>query len=329
MNYKIFKKDLYKIYIKIFISLITYGYIFYRLYNFYSESTINISTFFDWNLLYFLILAIFLMPVNWGIEAIKWKNLVKNIEKIDYYTSLKAVFAGITFAIFTPNRIGEVFGRSYIFKASDRIKGILATTTGSLAQLSVTIFIGFLSVIILVFTNNNPLIFNSNPNYLIVSILFSGFLLIIIFFSFLKFNRFIIFINNLKFLNKSKYFSKFKPYFEISKEYSTNELFAVWLFSILRYLIFSTQYYLILRFCNVNLTCFEAYIGISLTYLVIAFIPSIVIAEIGIRGSVAVKLIGLFSVNDGGIIMASFIIWIINVAIPSIIGSFIFQKSKF
>ena len=55
---------------------------------------------------------------------------------------------------------------------------------------------------------------------------------------------------------------------------------------------------------------------------VISIIPTIAISEIGVRGSVAVYLFGLISANALGILSATFVLWLINLLIPAIIGTF-------
>ena len=69
-------------------------------------------------------------------------------------------------------------------------------------------------------------------------------------------------------------------------------------------------------FCNVNL-------------LFITITPTITIAEIGVRGSVAIFVLGLFSSNDIAILSSTTILWLINLIIPAIIGSFFIFSLKF
>ncbi|WP_374166426.1 hypothetical protein [Arcticibacter sp. MXS-1] len=57
-----------------------------------------------------------LMLVNWILEAMKWKFLVKRIETISLWKAVESVFCGLTWAIFTPNRIGEYGGRVFFFR---------------------------------------------------------------------------------------------------------------------------------------------------------------------------------------------------------------------
>ena len=66
--------------------------------------------------------------------------------------------------------------------------------------------------------------------------------------------------------------------------------------------------------------------AISAAFFVIATIPTPALIEIGIREATSLLFIGLFSANQIGIISATFTLWLVNIAIPSLLGvGFIFQ----
>tara|TARA_B100000674_G_C37682646_1_gene842256 strand:- start:198 stop:647 length:450 start_codon:yes stop_codon:yes gene_type:complete len=88
-----------------------------------------------------IIVVIFMMFINWFLEALKWKFLINKIEEISIMTSIRAVFSGITVSTFTPNRIGEYAGRVFCLEKGDRIKAVLITIIGSMSQLFNTIFL--------------------------------------------------------------------------------------------------------------------------------------------------------------------------------------------
>ena len=88
-----------------------------------------------------IIVVIFMMFINWFLEALKWKFLINKIEEISLMTSIRAVFSGITVSTFTPNRIGEYAGRVFCLEKGDRIKAVLITIIGSMSQLFNTIFL--------------------------------------------------------------------------------------------------------------------------------------------------------------------------------------------
>ena len=58
-----------------------------------------------------LLLAVLLMPFNWALETEKWRQLTSNFEPISFGKAYKAIFAGVLFSVFTPNRVGEYGGR--------------------------------------------------------------------------------------------------------------------------------------------------------------------------------------------------------------------------
>src|SRR3546814_136969 len=57
--------------------------------------------------IWLLVITGLLMLVNWGTEVFKWKYLVRKIEWVSLWKSTESLLAGLTLAIFTPNRVGE------------------------------------------------------------------------------------------------------------------------------------------------------------------------------------------------------------------------------
>ena len=99
---------------------------------------------------YFLIvLVVLMMFINWFLESLKWRALISKIEKISIKRSLRAIFSGITVSAFTPNRVGEYGGRVFCLEKGDRIKSVLITVIGSMAQLTTTIVFGLIGILLL------------------------------------------------------------------------------------------------------------------------------------------------------------------------------------
>ncbi len=94
------------------------------------------------------------------------------------------------------------------------------------------------------------------------------------------------------------------------------------LFSILRYLIFSFQFYFLLQLLGVNMTYLNAMVVITSMYLLASIIPSIFIFDVVIKGSVALYLFALMEVNELTILSIITIMWLLNFVLPSIFGSF-------
>jgi hypothetical protein len=93
----------------------------------------------------------------------------------------------------------------------------------------------------------------------------------------------------------------------------------------------------LLRIFGAGLPIAEAYILIPVIYLIMALVPSIALAELGIRGSVSIFVIGLYydKIGRSGesmemiILAASSGVWLINLAIPAVIGTFFVFSLKF
>ena len=262
-----------------------------------------------------LVLVIFLMFLNWFVESLKWRFLISKIEKVSIKTSLRAVFSGITVSSFTPNRVGEYGGRVFCLKHADRIQGVLITVIGSMAQLIVTIVFGLVGILLL--PNLMPsfdlflkdLEF-SYPIILFVIILLSTLLILL----FLNASVFTILLSKFRFL------AKFSKYSKVFSFYSSSELLEVLVYSFVRYIIFTSQYFILLNIFSVEVSYINSMILITTMLFVVSVIPTVAIAEIGIRGSVALYLFGLLSNNSIGILSATFSLWIINLVLPALIG---------
>jgi hypothetical protein len=134
-----------------------------------------------------------------------------------------------------------------------------------------------------------------------------------------------------------KKWKKIKKYFRIFNLYRARELTKVLGYSLIRYFVYTLQFYLMLRVFGVDLPLIQGLIMISIILFAITIIPTIAIAELGVRGSVALFIIGTYLNSQGltdlnldmGIIAASSGIWLINLAIPALIGAIMAFNLKF
>ena len=270
-------------------------------------------------------LVILMMFFNWFLESLKWRFLISKIENVTIKRSIRAVFSGITVSAFTPNRVGEYAGRVFYLEKADRIQGVLITVIGSMAQLITTIVFGLIGILLL--PNLMPefdallseIIF-AYPIMLFIIILLNALLVTL----FLNASVFSVVLSKFKFLRN------FAKYNEVFTFYNSSELLEVLLYSIARYIVFTTQFFILLQVFGVDVSYIDAVILTTTMLFVISVIPTIAITEIGVRGSVALFLFGLVSVNTVGILSATFVMWIINLLLPALIGTaFIFTLKFF
>tara|TARA_Y100000022_G_scaffold197420_1_gene205923 strand:+ start:1595 stop:2548 length:954 start_codon:yes stop_codon:yes gene_type:complete len=310
-------KKYLSIIIKIVIVFFSFYFIYHQLVENKSFEELDISVLIDTvkkNKVY-LVGVILMMFLNWLVEALKWRYMISKIENISIMTAYRAIFTGITVSTFTPNRIGEYGGRVFCLEKGDRIKAVFITVLCSMSQLLVTILYGSISLFILF---DEILI---DKTFLSVSLL----ILLNLFLLFSYFN-----ISHIvNFLGKFKLIKSFKKYLEVLVMYNYKDLFIAFIYSNTRYFIFSLQFIILLHVFGINISFMDAILSVMLIFFFITITPTITIAEIGVRGSVAIFVLGLFSSNDIAILSSTTLLWLINLIIPAIIGSFFIFSLKF
>ena len=134
-------------------------------------------------------------------------------------------------------------------------------------------------------------------------------------------------------LSKFSFLSKFKKYNKVFSLYSLKELLFVLALSVFRYMVFTTQFFILLYVFETNISYKDAFPLIMVMLFVISVIPTNifpVITELSVRGSVAVFL---FCLVDSSITLeifsATFMMWGINFVIPALIGMMFIFSLKF
>jgi hypothetical protein len=306
--------------LKLSIALAAYFYIIHRLssdFKFIGQ----VKYHFKWRqFLFYIGTCTVLMVLNWLVESIKWKFLVQCFEKIKLVVAIKSVMFGLTSSIFTPYRLGEYIGRPMMISGPNRFKAVLATFIGSLAQNATTICMGVLGLLICIIKQSlrNSTI-NQNISLIFTILILTIFSCLLIYFH----PKVFLFL-----IQKFKLNNRWTEKISFIGNYSIYQLSLFLLLSLLRYVIFFSQFFILLLAFKVQVSFLEAFSGISLSYIFLFSVPGIPIAEHGLRGSLALYFIGQYSNNDIGILSASIGLWMINLAIPSIIGGFFIIKSK-
>lgn len=265
-----------------------------------------------------------LMVANWTLEAVKWKILISPLEKLNLVKALKAVFSGVAIAISTPNRIGEFGGRILYLQEESRLEAIPLTFVGSLAQLIATFCIGIPACGVLLF---NPLFIIQLP--VLSSLLVRIFLLIVL--SGVLTSLLLLYFRLdilRRWMSKWPWFSRIDKYFRGLSFIGNKSLKWLLLLSLIRFVIFSAQFLFLLQIFGVQITVNQGFLAISMLYLILSIIPTVAVAELGIRGQVGLFLLGLFSSNKLGIVAATVGIWLINLLLPALLGTLLLVGIK-
>jgi hypothetical protein len=284
--------------------------------NFYATWRNTFQTFSvkEWIKLYVVILLMF---INWGIEARKWQIQISSIEHVSFFRSFRAVFSGLAFGFGTLNGVGEYAGRALYMQEGNRLRSIAVTMVGSLSQLIVTFVMGLIGLFYLryFFSQQQNILHGLSVFWfdaLICAVCIFAVALIALYFSLSWVT---------KVVEKIPFVSRFAFFIEKVEDLGGKELTRILYLSFIRYFVFVMQYLLLLQIFKVDVSFLQAGWLVCILFLVLTIVPTITLAELGIRGELSIQLFGLISSNTIGIIFTASGIWFINRVIPALAGS--------
>lgn len=248
--------------------------------------------------------------LNWILEAYKFKLILAKKEQISFSKSVVAVYIGNASSLFTPDRLGNFIGRAFHLREINKIVVTSATMLGNLAQLWSTLIFAFIGMFLYVSSNNYITIVYTSPVVILAIIILLNFLVALVYF----YPRALVsFVLRFKILKKHRY-----NFFFLAK-YRKSSLALFLSLSIIRYLIFIGQFYILLFVFGIDLELIELLIFIGLMYFVTTLIPSPILGNLGTRELVAIYLLSYYNQPES-ILVASLLIWLINVIFPALLG---------
>jgi len=259
---------------------------------------------------FLFLLAFILMPFNWLCEWRKWKITLQVAEvRSTNIVAFNAFLAGIVSGMLTPNMLGNFIGRIFYFQRRDRVAITVLTLFSNYAQFAMSIIIGIVCILIL---NETP--FGEIP------IFFSWIALPIIFVVFVLYFYFDFFF--VKIFKRRMRILKLKGNYR----FLSNFHWKVFLWCLLRLVIFALQFYLVIIAFGGSFTL-DLLLWIGQYYLWVTLAPSLFFGKIIIRDSIAIWVLSLLVIDSNTIVAASFSIWIINLFLPTLF-SILFLRSK-
>ncbi len=279
----------------------------------------QINGFSDIRLNLFAMAAILVLP-NWLIESVKWLFAVKPIQEISLKTAIKGVLKGIPPSTFTPNRLGETVGRPTVLNTQHRVEGGIATIYNGISQMPVMLI--FTAATSFYFSANGTRFiheeFLTKPLFGIVALIGAA-LITALFYHPKKF---------VPTTQKYRLTKKFAPKLEFFARYNRQEQNTLLILSAIRFFIYCSQNYLVIKALGINIGIIDGYAAIFLIYGIISFVPRPALAELGVRCSVSALILAPYSPNPLLPAASSALLWIINILIPCIIGTFLYIPQK-
>ena len=252
----------------------------------------------DWpdNSFTVIFLVLLLMPVNWCLEALRWKYSLASVEQLSLKNSLLIILTGLALNWVTPFSSGDLVSR--LSRVKDKYQGTSAIVVNRGMMFVITLIFGLLSI-------------HSYSTYLdldkVLIVVMMLFVLIAVF------------------VKLRPKLHKFTAYF---RQTGRGRLIGIAVFSIVRYAVFSLQFVLLLQLFLPSLGILKLILGVGWIFFFRTMLPSL-FGGAGVREASGLLF---FSEVDSPmqVLIPTFLIWIINTLVPSLVGLLVitFWKSS-
>jgi hypothetical protein len=301
--------------VKLILVAVTFGFLYYKLVHAYHLNQL-VHTF-DFQLknsdVNILLVAFVLAAVNIMLESSKWRLLVNRFESVSFKQAIKAVCAGMTLSIITPNQIGDFAGRVLYIRKMGKLNGALVTVIGHTAQVLITVAFGLMSYIW--FAGEQNIIRAEQITLYYIALLI---LVALSIYAYL----------NLKQLQPWIQKSRFKRYLEVFYGYSRGELLEILIMAFLRWTVVNIEFILLVHFFDIDVSTREVFACVNATLLVQTLVPSFILLDLGIRGASALWFFGAFTNQPDSVLLMTYSIWVINIFAPGMLGLYYLLRWK-
>lgn len=268
----------------------------------------------------YLCLALGLMPFNLAFETLKWLQFTRFFCNMGFWKAYRAVLAGMSLAIFTPNRIGEYGGRLLLMEPAKRGQVAASMLLGSYCQWIVLIFGGLIGF--------SWFAFNHLQWQLYIMLIFIGIgtvACLILLLLFWQVGRILPIIGK---CGLKKNGLRWRRHCVAWRSVTILAKLKALQWAALRYGTYSLQYWLLLQFFGIKVTMLEGFAGIASIFLIQTGVPLSASLALVARGEIAIYIWSHFGANELSVLAATFSLFIINLVLPALWGTAaIFKRS--
>ncbi len=257
-----------------------------------------------------ILLALFLLPVNVLLEGVLWRRMVLTVApQTNLGRSLGSLLCGFALGIFTPGRAGEFAGRAFYLRHPDKWElGTLVLTQRMLdfvaaVNTGMAVFLVYLLLHaeatstlwwILAFVGGGTVLFLT-PLALLPQLTH-------------------------KLLSKILRKPGFRRRIAFLKKQTSRSMASLLALAFVRYLVYCTQFVLLALAFGSSIRWHLNYAAVALVFLVKFLIPSITLTDLGVREGAAVFFFGQFGVGEAVAFNAAFALYCINLLLPALAG---------
>ncbi|PWJ59065.1 lysylphosphatidylglycerol synthase-like protein [Dyadobacter jejuensis] len=272
-----------------------------------------------WNSKHFVSISflLLLVPVNWALESLKWRNLVNKILPMTFRDAFKGTLTGLAVGVALPAQLGDTIGRLGAIQTGQRLQALGAAIISNGIQFYVSIVAGTIGWAVV--SPQLPLSMGQkNGIWIVLAVIITLGVLTAI-----ARHRLLLLTKKIPLLKKTT------EYLKVIGLYSPMELLWASTLGGARYLVFLTQFLIALSLFQFQLPIYLLASCITLIFLVKTVVPAVnVLGDLGIREFTALFVFKSFNLPIDQLLAATFLIWVVNVLGPIFIGLYLIWKYK-
>lgn len=258
---------------------------------------------------HWIVAAALLLPVNLALEGVVWRVLVRRVvPDVPLRSAFSSLLCGYAFGIVTPGRIGELAGRAFYLHYPDKWELGTVVFAQRLVDMVMAALGGSLAVLAYI-TMNNP-----DPAAVWWGFFAFGMGTAVTLAAALLLptytHRLLHRVLPERAARRAAFLQKLAP----------SDRASFMLLSAVRYLVYTSQFVVLLLAFAPATALGTLYVGVALTFLAKFIIPPVAFLDIGIRESAAVFFLGQLGVAQAAAFNASFLVFGFNILLPALLG---------
>ncbi|WP_080059957.1 lysylphosphatidylglycerol synthase domain-containing protein [Spirosoma aerolatum] len=253
---------------------------------------------------------VLLMPVNWGLEALKWYILLQRVERASYWAAFQGVLAGVALSFALPAQLGDTAGRVLSLRSGGRGAAIGASLVSGGMQFYVALVAGAIA-----WAYHLNVVVDRNTTaarwllLLLLSLTVGG-----VFLGLVR-QRLV------RWLSSRQGIDRWASYWNVAGFYSDREISWALTAAALRYCLFSVQFYLAMEAVGIQLPFAVSASGIGLVFLVKTLTPAFnLLSDLGVREAASLWVFAPFRLPAAVLLTATLLLWLSNILIPVLVG---------
>ena len=253
--------------------------------------------------------ALALVPVNIGLEAYRWGRLVRRLApEVRHRDALRAVVGSYPLGLLTPGRVGDYVGRAVYLRDVPPGASAALTFGERMATLAACLVGGLVALgpYLQQTVAASPLW----PAVVGVGALGTGALLLAILFPSVARGA----------LSAVLPFAAVRRALGAFDRIPREEAVTLLGLSVVRYLVFSAQFVLLVRAVAPEAAVGGVALGVALVFFAKSAVPQVTLGDLGVREGAAVFFLGAYGVAPAAALDASLALFGLNLALPALAG---------